>query len=177
MYAGIDLGIKKSGIAIIKGTKAEVFTLENEKIKELVEKAKVVAVDAPTTYGEIWRDCDRAVFWANPLPLSLPFMKELMKEGMKLRKELGEKLIETFTNGIRKVLGVKAEDLGYQTNKKLNKHEKDALLIAFTAFLHRYRATQSYGKECKIWLPIREVGEVLRAVSYTHLTLPTTERV
>lgn len=165
MYAGVDLGLKRSGVAVIKGCEMEFFTLKNEELAEfLKEMAKIVSVDAPLTYGEVWRDCDRAVFFANPMPLNLPTMRELMKAGIKLREKIENQLtiIESFTNGVKKILSVELEELGYEFNKEPSKHERDAGFLAFNSFLHRYGGTEAYGRECRIWLPMREVGNMVR---------------
>jgi len=165
VYAGVDLGTKESGVAVITDWNIELYTIRNEDLVDFLQKnAKIVSIDAPLTRGDAWRDCDRAIAWAKPLPLNLPSMKKLMEEGIKLREELENSMevIESFTTGIKKILGIKLHELGYRINKKPNYHEIDAGFLAYNSFLHRYGATEAYGKECKIYLPMKRVGEVLR---------------
>ncbi len=167
MYMGIDLAASErnaTGIALYRLCSFETFTVKsNREILEVVNefKPKVIAVDAPLSYGEKYRKADLAVKFARPLPLNLPEMRKLMFRGIWLKNELskrGFKVIESFTNALRKIFKVPAKELG--PNSAKNKHEEDAVYLAFLAYLHRYGLTSNrFG----MILPRKEAVEAVKA--------------
>ncbi len=158
-YVGVDLGIRKSGICIIKSRNIEFYYVSFEELIEIlsnISRNSIVCVDAPLTYGEKYRDCDLAIKWAKPLPLNLPSMRKLMQIGIKLREYFENKftIIESFTRGVKLRLRFNIEDfLDKRLKSRINVHELDGLYLAFNSYLYSEGLCEGFGKECKIFLP------------------------
>ncbi len=158
-YIGVDLGVRKSGVCIIKSRNIEFHYISFKELIEIlsnISKDSIICVDAPLTYGKKYRDCDLAIKWAKPMPLNLPGMRKLIQIGMELRKYFENEftVIESFTRGIKLRLGFNIENfLGKGLKNRINIHELDSLYLAFNSYLYSKDLCEGFGKECKIFLP------------------------
>ncbi len=139
MIAGVDLAAlpkNPTGVCIIDENPRCCTVYKDEEILERVEKAEIVAIDAPLSPGEPFRPGEKKLISRGfrPLPTSMESMKLLLQRAMGLKEALeglGVVVIETFPAAFRHpLLDVKMvrKSLGIR-----NRHERDALLCAIAA--------------------------------------------
>ena len=164
MIAGIDLAAKKNnptGVCFFEDVNSyELLTLyeDYEIINSVNEKkATIIAIDAPLMKKIRIREADKALKKYGAMPPTMKGMKMLTERAMKLVTRLHGKIIEVFPTASAKILGIydrdykkMAEKLGIEAR---NKHEVDAYLAAYTAYLHTKGLTIAVGKEEKIIIP------------------------
>ncbi|QKQ99135.1 DUF429 domain-containing protein [Metallosphaera tengchongensis] len=137
-YCGIDLAVKReSAVAVMTGNLIEVqFLLADEEIINACEEAKVVAIDAPLTYKEGYREVDLLLVRRGLRVFPPSFIKALTYRGMELSKSLNA--IETHPTSSFKILGWDWKDLSN------NKDEADSVISAVTAYHYTMGKTLSF---------------------------------
>ncbi len=148
---GVDLAAKErnpTGIAIMDGSKIKTLTLFYDfEILNLVVhiNPSVIAMDAPLTLKD--RYAERYLKRYGAMSLNIPSIRLLAIRGLKLKEDFekkGFKVIEVFPTATAKILGFykrnKMEMLSYfkdfSVDGARNKHEVDAIIAAYTAYLH-----------------------------------------
>ena len=159
---GLDLaGVPKneSGVCILK-EKPEFFILyEDEEILSFFKNFKpdIVAIDAPLMEEIRIRKADLLLKKYGAMPPTMRGMKTLTKRASELVKKINCKVIEVFPTATAKILGVydknwkrMAEKIGINVKSK---HELDAYLAAYTAYLYLLGEAEEVGEEEKIVIP------------------------
>jgi len=170
IYAGLDLAAKDknpSGLALLKnnGSKPKLIELKNvhsdEQIIEALKNVNNVAIDAPLIDGEIkagFRPAEKQLIrWGLRL-MSPSFLSELVIRAQKIisKLPLNTKIIEVHPRSSAIMLGLSAQRplFNQPEIKKLldcsnmacaNKHQFDALISAYTAYLHHKKLTRTAG--------------------------------
>ena len=165
MIAGIDLAAKQknpTGVCFFKSVeKYELFTLygDDEIIEMMQEKEpSIIAIDAPLMKKVRIREADRLLKKYGAMPPTMPSMEMLTKRAMKIVEKLQRfKIVEVFPTASAKILGIydknykkTASNLGIVVR---NKHELDAYLAAYTAYLYMEGKAIEVGNKEKIIIP------------------------
>ena len=165
MICGIDVGIKESFVAIVKGRKV----LYLGKLKDL-PICEAYGIDAPLSYKEPFRDCEKELLKIGipVIPLNTPFMKVLHKKAVEIVEKIESgRVFEVYPYATRKLLGFaysKKKKEGrkkiekklrefFDFEKELNEHEIDSLTAALTVKLFFEGKAKEVGRECKILIP------------------------
>ncbi|HEC93455.1 MAG TPA: DUF429 domain-containing protein [Candidatus Atribacteria bacterium] len=163
---GIDLSAlpkNPTGVCILKDG-IRLFTLyKNEEIISCIkeEMPDITAIDAPLMKKIMIRKADKILKKYGAMPPTMPSMKKLTKRAMKIVMEINARVIEVFPTATAKIIGVydkdykkMAEKLGI---KARNKHEVDAYLAAYTAYLYLQGKTEEVGGKRKVVIPNRAI--------------------
>ncbi len=151
IFAGIDVGTKKSPMAIIRKDKATIF--ENYEMG-IGEKITAVGIDAPLSFpaAGLFRECEKELIkrGIKLFPSGANFFRNIVEKGIKISEEFknfGVEVFEVYPFATRKILGIapncnkrKSECLelikkGIETyvSAEINNHdEADAVLSALT---------------------------------------------
>ncbi len=164
MICGIDVGVKESFVAVVEGR--EVIYLG--KLEKL-EKCEACGIDAPLSYEEPFRDCERELLKMGipVIPLNTPFMRIIHERALEITKKLNCRIFEVYPYATRKLLGFaynKKSKAGrkliseklreyFDFDAELNEHEIDALTAALTVKLFFEGKAREVGKKCKILVP------------------------
>jgi len=176
-FGGIDVGTKKSIIAIID---------ENLKLLRVFEfednnppKVDAVGIDAPLTLPEKGnlRECERYLLRITSLyPSGAEFFKEVVDRGMQIAeimRKQGSEVFEVYPYASRKILKIAPESKKFTTkgrkrimqdlhkyvefSRDLSHDEIDAVIGALTvALYYRNAATLICGKDGKILIPRKD---------------------
>ncbi len=160
IVAGIDLAAKEintTGVCILSDRPRCLSVKTDEEIVENVigGGAKVIAIDAPLTEGEPFRDGEKALIHRGfrPLPTSMESMRTLRARAERIKTALslrGALVIETFPSAFRHpILDVK------MVRKRLgikNRHERDAFLCALVARAYIEGAAEKLGSKDPIYV-------------------------
>ncbi len=159
---GIDLAAlpkNPTGVCIM-GDNIFLFTLyKDEEILTAINEAKprIVAIDAPLMKKIMVREADIALKKYGAMPPTMPSMKMLVKRASKIVKEIDAEVIEVFPTATAKILGIYEKDWCKMAEKigikARNKHEIDAYLAAYTAYLYIQGKTEEVGGEEKVVVP------------------------
>jgi len=158
-FGGLDLAASPrnpSGVAILHNFTFFVETLysDDEIISWFMENGVlIVAIDAPLTLRED-RYADRYLKKYGAMSLKIPSIKKLATRGLKIREKLkkeGIEVIEVFPTATAKILGFykkpKKEMLIHFRDFYLpsvkNEHQVDAIIAAYTAYLHHKNLTRA----------------------------------
>ncbi len=163
--AGIDLAAKErnpTGVCVVEKDVRCATVRGDWEILGAVGLADVVAIDAPLTEGEPYRDGERELIRRGfrPLPTNMKSMRALRERAMGLAEALrsgGATVIETFPGAFRHpILDVKIvrQRLGIH-----NRHERDALLCAIVAHAYVRGEAQKLGERDPIYVVDREYVE------------------
>ncbi|WP_252897017.1 DUF429 domain-containing protein, partial [Metallosphaera hakonensis] len=130
MECGIDLAVKrKSAVAVLEGKTIEVkFLMTDEELINTCRSASVVAIDAPLTYANGFREVDRLLISKGLRVFPPSFIKSLTERGIRLAKHL--RAIETHPTSSFKLLG-----WDWRTISKI-KDEADSVISVLTAHLY-----------------------------------------
>lgn len=152
---GIDLAAlpkNSTGICIIS-KEIFLYTLyKDEEIIEAIEEAKpkIVAIDAPLMEKIRIRQADKMLKKYGAMPPTMASMKQLVKRANKLIKKIEYDVIEVFPTASAKILGIYDKDWRKMATKigieAKNKHELDAYLAAYTAYLYLNGRTEKIGE-------------------------------
>lgn len=164
MIVGIDLAAKKknpTGICLFNSkNEYELLTLyEDDEIIEFVNNAKpiLIAIDAPLMEKIRVREADIILKKYGAMPPTMQGMKELTKRANRIVKKLNGIVIEVFSTASAKILGIYDRDYKKMMNKlkikAKNKHELDAYLAAYTAYLYLNDMAIEIGGKEKIIIP------------------------
>ncbi len=166
---GIDLAAlpkNPTGVCII-GDDIFLFTFHNdEEILTAINEAKpkIVAIDAPLMKKIRIREADIVLKKYGAMPPTMPSMKLLVKRAGKIVEEIDAEVIEVFPTATAKILGIYEKDWRKMAEKigvkARNKHELDAYLAAYTAYLYIEGKTERVGEKEKVIVP--KVFEMLR---------------
>lgn len=160
---GIDLSAlpkNKTAICILNKESIRFFSFhEDDDIVEFVNSSSpdIIAIDAPLMKKIMVRKADKLLKKYGALPPTMASMAKLTKRAMKLIEKFNAKVIEVFPTATAKILGVyeknykaMAEKLGI---KAKDKHEVDAYLAAYTAYLYLQGKAEEIGGKRKVVIP------------------------
>ncbi|MEM2935542.1 MAG: DUF429 domain-containing protein [Candidatus Thermoplasmatota archaeon] len=160
--AGLDLAAlpkNKSGLCILK-EKPEFFILySDEEILSFFENVKpdIVGIDAPIMDEVKVRKADLLLKKYGAMPPTMQGMKILTERASKLVKKLNCKVIEVFPTATAKIIGIYDKNWQRMTEKlginAKSKHELDAYLAAYTAYLYLIGEAEEVGDEEKVIIP------------------------
>lgn len=154
----------------VKTVDVKIFHTDDDILVEIEkQKPDVVALDAPTTYAGVNRQCDHELAEYGALPVTLPGMEVLAIRGMHLSEKISERhnLIEVSAKSSAKILGLYRKDdfpcqkqllsldlSGDINNRILTRDELDAAFAAITGILHLIGQGRTVGDEAgKIIIP------------------------
>ena len=163
--AGIDLAARErnpTGICVVDGGVTCRTVRDDWEILRGVGLSDVVAIDAPLTEGEPFRDGERELIHMGfrPLPTNMGSIRELRERAMRIAEALrggGATVIETFPGAFRHpLLDVKVvrRRLGIR-----NRHERDALLCAIVAYAYAHGKAKRLGRAAPIYIVESEYVE------------------
>jgi len=160
---GIDLSAlpkNKTAICILSKESVEFLSFyEDDEIVRFVNSSSpdIVAIDAPLMKRIMVRKADRLLKKYGALPPTMKSMAKLAKRAMKLVEKFDAKVIEAFPTATAKILGIYerdykavAEKLGIKVK---DKHELDAYLAAYTAYLYLQGKAEEIGGKRKVVIP------------------------
>lgn len=160
---GIDLAAlpkNPTGICIVKGKNTELFTVhEDDEILAVIrkEKPQIVAIDAPLMNEVRVREADRQLKKYGAMPPTMPSMRQLVERAKQLVKKINYPVIEVFPTATAKILGVYSKNWREMAEKldieAKSKHELDAYLAAYTAYLYLHGKAKEVGEKEKIVIP------------------------
>jgi len=164
VIAGIDLAAKPknpSGVCFFESaSEYELFTLyTDEEIVEAVNerKANLIAIDAPLMEETRVRKADTILKKYGAMPPTMPGMRLLVERARELVKRLNGTVIEVFPTASAKILGVYDKDYRKMIEKigikAKNKHEVDAYIAAYTAYLYKKGLCEEVGEKEKVIIP------------------------
>jgi predicted nuclease with RNAse H fold len=160
--AGIDLAAlprNPTGICIMGD---DIFLLTLYKDEEILAainevKPKIVAIDAPLMKKIRIREADKILKKYGAMPPTMLSMRMLVKRASEIVEEIEAEVIEVFPTATAKILGIYEKDWHRMAEKidikAKNKHELDAYLAAYTAYLHIEGKTEEVGKKEKVIVP------------------------
>jgi len=152
---GIDLAAKQTnptGFAVWDDGFVKVFTVYTDlEIISLCLRVypHLIAIDAPLTFSQGYREADKALIRMGIRVFPPNFISELVFRAMRLKVRLGN-VIEVFPGAFYKLLNLKEEDLEKFVvflNKPRNKHEIDAVVCALTAAMALEGKTEAIGRK------------------------------
>jgi len=164
VIVGIDLAAKEknpTGICILKNPRQYMLetVYDDDKIFFYINefKPEIVAIDAPLMESIRIRKADILLKKYGALPPTMAGMKELTKRAMRIVGKIKYPVIEVFPTASAKILGVYSRDYK-EMMKKLdiiakNKHEVDAYLSAYTAYLYLLGMADEIGDKEKVIIP------------------------
>lgn len=150
MYLGVDLAAsrrKPTGMCTINDEVKCRTVFTDDEILEEVERAEIVAVDAPLTEtDEPFRDAEREIMnsYISILPLTTPGMKRLSGRALYVFTKTDVEVIETYPRAVEKELEIEQVSVDIEFN---NEHEYDAYLCALTAKAYEVDQYLSFGEE------------------------------
>ena len=160
---GIDLAAlpkNPTGICIVRAKNTELFTLhEDDEILAVIrtEKPQIVAIDAPLMDEVRVREADRQLKKYGAMPPTMPSMRKLVERARQLVEKINCSVIEVFPTATAKILGVYSKNWREMAEKlrikARNKHELDAYLAAYTAYLYLHGRAREVGEKEKIVIP------------------------
>ncbi len=146
-----------SGVAILRNMKFETSTLfKDEDILNffLFRRVKWVGIDAPLTLRED-RYADRYLHRYGAVSLKLSSIRKLAERGLQIASLLeshGILVFEVFPTATAKILGFYSmpkrrmleyfREVGFEIERVRNEHEVDAIIAAYTVYLHRMGRTR-----------------------------------
>jgi hypothetical protein len=170
---GIDLAALEenpTGFVVMHELRARTKVLYNtdEILEEIFrENPDITAIDAPLSFPEDmkgFRGCDKRLIKLGykVFPPTFRHMKRLTQRGIEITSTLkrgGFNVIEIHPKTSMKILGLfNHEDLErvgiVLQNENISKHEFDAVLAAYTGFLHLKRKTRRIKNEGEIVIPV-----------------------
>jgi len=153
--AGIDLAAlpkNPTGVCIIS-KEISFFTLyKDEEIIEVIEEAmpKIVAIDAPLMEEIRVRQADKMLKKYGAMPPTMASMQKLVKRANRLVKKIMFDVIEVFPTASAKILGIYDKNwrrMAARVSIEVkNKHELDAYLAAYTAYLYLHGKAEKIGE-------------------------------
>ncbi|MEM1511848.1 MAG: DUF429 domain-containing protein [Candidatus Jordarchaeales archaeon] len=177
---GIDLAAKPinpTGFAIWSDGFVKVFTVYTDlEIISLCLRVypHLIAMDAPLTFSQGYREADKALMQMGIRVFPPNFISELVFRAMRLKARLGN-VIEVFPGAFYKILKIKEEDLEKFViflNKPQSKHEVDAVACALTAAMTLEGKTEAVGKKGeKIIIPRKDAMPPLPKMKRDELLL------
>ncbi len=159
---GIDLAAlpkNKTAICILSESPSFHILYDDEEIISFVNKIKpaIVAIDAPLMKKIMIRKADKILKKYGAMPPTMKSMAMLTKRAMKIVEKIDAKIIEVFPTATAKILGIYSKNYK-EMAKKLgievkNKHELDAFLAAYTAYLYIKGKAEEIGGKRKVVIP------------------------
>lgn len=164
MIIGIDLAAlpkNPTGICIFYNANNIFFyTLyKDEEIINFVNERKpdIVAIDAPLMKKIMVRKADKILKKYGAMPPTMKSMAMLTKRAMKIVEKLNAKIIEVFPTATAKIIGIYNKNYKKMAEKMKievrNKHELDAYLAAYTAYLYLKGEAEEIGGKRKVIIP------------------------
>ncbi len=172
LFAGLDLASKvknPSGLAILKDSKSKpkLSLLKNiysdKQIIDALKKIDFLAIDAPLIKGEIpkgYRPAEKQLINLGLRLMTPSFLKELVLRAQNIINNLPNhvKVIEAHPRSSALMLGLNTRRVVFnqpKINKLLdtnnislsNKHQFDALVSAYTAYLHQKKSIRYAGED------------------------------
>lgn len=159
---GIDLAAlpkNKTAICILSKSPSFHILYGDEEIISFVNKIKpaIVAIDAPLMKKIMIRKADKILKKYGAMPPTMKSMAMLTKRAMKIVDKFNAKVIEVFPTATAKILGIysknykeTAKNIGIEVK---NKHELDAFLAAYTAYLYLEGKAEEIGGKRKVVIP------------------------
>ncbi len=165
---GIDLAAlpkNPTGICILKEGSIKLFTVhEDEEIVGIIrkEKPQIVAIDAPLMNEIRVREADKQLKKYGAMPPTMPSMKKLVERARQLIEKIDSPIIEVFPTATAKILKIYSKNWR-ETAEKLaveakNKHEVDAYLAAYTAYLYLQGKAKEVGGKEKVVIPKEDIS-------------------
>ncbi|MEM3586181.1 MAG: DUF429 domain-containing protein [Candidatus Jordarchaeaceae archaeon] len=123
---------------------------------------EIVAIDAPLTYSDGYREAEKELIRRGIQAFPPNFVKELTFRAIKLKAKLGN-VIEVFPSAFYKIMGVNENQLERFVrfeHKPRSKHELDATACCITAAMFLDGKAEAVGeKGAKIIIPIKPKKE------------------
>lgn len=160
--AGIDLaGLQKnkSGVCIFDKEILLLTLYEDEEIIKTVNEfsPEIVAIDAPIMKKIRVRKADKILKKYGAMPPTMPSMRILTERARKIVDSIKSEVIEVFPTASAKIIGVynknwrkMAEKFGINAK---NKHELDAYIACYTAYLYLNGRAEKVGGKRKVVIP------------------------
>lgn len=160
--AGIDLaGLQKnkSGVCIFDKEILLLTLYEDEEIIKTVNEfsPEIVAIDAPIMKKIRVRKADKILKKYGAMPPTMPSMRILTERARKIVDSIKSEVIEVFPTASAKIIGVynknwreMAEKFGINAK---NKHELDAYIACYTAYLYLNGMAEKIGGKRKVVIP------------------------
>ncbi|EHP68130.1 hypothetical protein MetMK1DRAFT_00025530 [Metallosphaera yellowstonensis MK1] len=138
MECGIDLAVKRpTAVAVLEHDKIEVtFVKEDEEIIFLCKNARLVAIDAPLSWGKGYREVDKLLIRSGFRVFPPSFISTLTERALRLAPKL--RAIETHPSSSLRLLG-----WDWRRISKI-KDEADAVICSMTAHFHLRGQTRSF---------------------------------
>jgi len=102
-FCGVDVGVKKSTVAVIKGKTLEFIGEYSEFVSEFINSKRIptaAGVDAPLSYPVegSFRECERLLLkmGIRLFPSGAEFFRKVVERGMEIAKKLEEAGMEVF---------------------------------------------------------------------------------
>lgn len=159
---GLDLAAlpkNKSGLCILKEEPEFFILYSDEEILSFLQQVKpdIVGIDAPIMEEIKVRKADLMLKKYGAMPPTMKGMKILTRRASNLVKKFNCKFIEVFPTATAKIIGVYDRDWRNMAKKlgikAKTKHEIDAYLAAYTAYLYLIGKAEEIGEKEKIVIP------------------------
>jgi predicted nuclease with RNAse H fold len=160
--AGLDLAAlpkNESGVCILKEGPEFFILYEDEEILSFFKNFEpdIVAIDAPLMEEVRIRKADLLLKKYGAMPPTMQGMEILTRRARELVKRINCRVIEVFPTATAKILGIYDKNWRNMAEKlRINvksKHELDAYLAAYTAYLYLIGKAEEVGDEEKVVIP------------------------